>query len=295
MWQSFDSTQKPFISYDGKLPERLYRYRTVTPKNLDRIIDFEILEEGIYLAALKELNDPDEGRFLIRFAQDNERIFEHWRSLLTRAHPRLSQEHIATLAHERLQSIVASEFSAPIHVVNYVRHCLEHVVRTACFTTQSVNYSMWANYARYLDLKSVALDHAGVCIEYQCDNGWRQLTLHPVTYSDEIPVVDPMDRDEEKLVKVLYSKSREWRAEEEWRIAYLLNALPPFKEGYAANAKIQLTGAVQSVIFGIHTLPCIVEQVRERVYAARPEIQFKKVVVNPLTYTRELTTLPPNP
>jgi hypothetical protein len=86
---------------------------------------------------------------------------------------------------------------------------LERVQRVACFTTQAVNYSMWANYAKFVHPTNGPIDHGGICLEYQCDESWRNTTLHPVEYSDTVPEIDIVNRDESELIKVLYTKSRE--------------------------------------------------------------------------------------
>jgi len=59
MWTEINTDTKKFITYSGEFPDKLYRYRTVTSSNLDRIINFEILEEAIYLAGFHELNDNE--------------------------------------------------------------------------------------------------------------------------------------------------------------------------------------------------------------------------------------------
>ena len=61
-----------YIRYAGPLPASLYRYRSVSAGNIDRIIDFEIIGEAFFLAALGELNDPDEGRFRFVLEKDYE-------------------------------------------------------------------------------------------------------------------------------------------------------------------------------------------------------------------------------
>jgi len=62
MWRKVNTADKPLIIYPGELPTRLYRYRSIRPATLDRLIESEIIGEIIYLAGLKELNDPDEAR-----------------------------------------------------------------------------------------------------------------------------------------------------------------------------------------------------------------------------------------
>jgi hypothetical protein len=291
VWTQNSRSEKKIITYTGPLPEKLFRYRTITPSTLNRTIDFEILEEAIFLAGLKDLNDPDEARFLVKFVGSDQDILDYWRSALHSVRQGLSDSEIEIEARALLDKVIKSGYIPPEPVVLHTRHVLDHVLRVACFTTQPGNHSMWANYAKHVDATGKTIDHGGICLEYRCDGSWRNETLHPVEYSDAIPEVNPIERDESKLVKVLYTKSREWRCEEEWRIAYVLQATPPFQDNFAVNSKIKLEGAVASVIFGLNTPSPIIDEIRARVSAAKPGIAFKRVVRNPLTFNRELAEL----
>lgn len=294
-----DPNEKQYISYAGKLPTKLYRYRTVTPDNLDRIINFEIIEEGIYLAGLKELNDPDEGRFLIKFEGSKDDILDYLRRCVKdnlrqserSTHPELTQAEIERGARSLVDKVVQSGYIPPEHVVTYTRYVLEHVLRVACFTTHPVNYSMWANYAKFIHPTDGPMDHGGICIEYNCGEEWRNTTLHPVEYSDAIPEINPIKLDESELVKALYMKSREWRCEDEWRITSIIQAIPPFPDNLTTNSKIKLENGIVSVIFGLNTPNDIIDDIRARVTTVKSKIAFKKVVRNPQTFNRELIEL----
>ena len=87
MWRESNPSDKPLITYADELPNRLYRYRPVKPKTLDRLIDSEIIGGIIYLAGLKELNDPDEGRFLVKFDGSYSQIVDFWRKALQTTDP----------------------------------------------------------------------------------------------------------------------------------------------------------------------------------------------------------------
>ena len=293
MWREADPLDRPLITYSGKLPDRLYRYRSVNVANVDRLIDSEIIEGIIYLAGLKELNDPDEGRFLVKFDGDYARIVEFWRKALRSIDPTLDPAAIEVIANANADDVVKAGYVAPEGVANYTRHVLEHVIRIACFTELPLNYSMWTNYAKYVDPVNGIIDHAGVCIEYQCDDNWRGLNLHPVEYSDTIPELNVVERSELSLVKTLYSKSEEWRCEEEWRIMSTLQTKPPFPKNFAANSRIKLEGGVTGVLFGLNTPDSLIDEVIKRVRGANLSIAFRRVTRNPITFARQLTDLAP--
>jgi hypothetical protein len=257
------------ITYAGKLPEKVFRYRHVTHENIDRLINFEILEEGIYLAGLKDLNDPNEGRFIFKFDGTEDEIFAYWMSRLQNA----------SLAKTRTKQVLDNNFSVPDEVVEYTRYVLGHVMRVACFTIHPTNNAMWAHYAKYSDPATKPIDHGGICIEYECDEGWRDANFHPVEYSDDIPVINvlTMHKEESKAVRAMYLKSPEWQYENEWRIATTLQCQPPFPANLTVNSKIVLENGVKSVIFGLNTPDGIIERFKEQIMHLKPNMVFKQV------------------
>ena len=231
-WTERDPNQKSYLTYQGELPPSLFRYRTVRPDTVDRLIDFEIAQEGIYLSAL---NDPDEARFSVRFAGSNENIVSYFWRGIRQSQPFLSDEAVMAIAQKNFQELRGNNFVPPDYVVHDMRHSLMHVLRVACFTTSPTNFSMWANYAKHMDAGGKVTDHAGICIEYRCDESWRGSALHPVHYSDDVPEINPVEGNEEAFAKVLYMKSREWRGEQEWRISSVLQTSPPFEGAQRAH------------------------------------------------------------
>lgn len=288
MWTKANPNAKMLISYSGSFPEKLYRYRTVSSANLDRLVNFEIIDEAIYLAGLKDLNDPDEGRFLIKFEGSRTEIMEYWKEAMKSSYPAWSIAEIESEASSYTERVISSGYIIPEHVVHFTRYVLEHILRVACFTTQPVNYSMWANYAKYIHPTDGPIEHGGICLEYYCDEAWRCGNLHPVEYSDTIPEINVTKRDENELAKVVYKKSREWRCEEEWRIMSIIQSMPPFPDNLTANSKIKLENSIASVIFGLNTPKELIEEIRARVSAAKPKILFKQVVHDPTTFNRQL-------
>lgn len=290
MWIPDNGTKK-YISYDGPLPSSLYRYRSVSPKNIERLIDFEIAEEAIFLAGLKDLNDPDEGRFTINFGEDYNEILKYWQRAIARTHPELPFLDVFMQAKSNADQLVATDYLVPDGTIAYTRDVLEQLVRVACFTTQPTNYSMWANYAKQFDENGSALDHGGICIEYQCDEGWRSTTLHPVAYADLVPEISVTKEYESELVRAMYSKAREWRCENEWRITSIIDARPPFPANLTGNSQMKIAGAVQSVIFGLKATDSMMNMFISRLKPVRPNLLFKRVVRDARTFERKLALL----
>lgn len=289
LWVEDNPNESKFITYEGELPPFLYRYRSVSPSTIDRLINFEIIDEGIYLAAIKELNDPDEGRFIVKFDGTESEIEDFWRDLLKDAYTPGIQ--LNSEVKFRTRKILESNKFATKELADNIRYANEHIIRMACFTTEPVNYMMWANYARYINESNQSIDHGGICIEYICDESFRNTTLHPVIYTDEMPVINILRRIESDLVLASYKKTREWRGESEWRIVLVIQTNAPFAENYALNAKIRIENSIKSIIFGVKTPEAIIREVVTRVKAVRPEIKFKKVTRNNLTFSREIKNI----
>jgi hypothetical protein len=293
MWTPIDTQSKKLVNYLGELPTHLYRYRSLSLDKLDRLIDEEIIEEIIFLAGLADLNDPDEGRFTLNFQGSRDEIFEYWLKAIKAHEPHLSEKEREAKANSNTDELIRNNFQAPQRVITQTRYALENVIRVACFTTQFKNYSMWANYAKYIDRKdnSCDLGHGGICIEYTCDDGWRHLGLHPVEYTDIVPDLKVTDRNEVELVKAVYTKAREWRGEDEWRVMSILQTLPPFPTNFTANSKIKLEDSIQSVIFGMNTPNDLINEISSRVRVKKPTIAFKRVIRDPITFTRTVVDL----
>lgn len=293
MWTPIDTQSKKLMNYLGVLPTHLYRYRSLSLDTLDRLIDEEIIDETIFLAGLTDLNDPDEGRFTLNFQGSRDEILEYWRTALKSFYPHLSAYEIEIMANSNTDELIANNFQIPERLITNTRCTLESVIRVACFTTQFLNYSMWANYAKYIDRKDNNFDrgHAGICIEYKCDDSWRHTGLHPVEYTETIPDLRIISRNETELVKAVYMKAPEWRSEDEWRMMSVLQTLPPFPTNFTANSKIKLEDSIQSVIFGMNTPNDLIDEIYSRVRVKKPKIAFKRVIRDPITFIRTAVDL----
>lgn len=293
MWTPIGTQPNKLIAYKGEFPTHLYRYRSLSSNTLDRLIDFEIIEESIFLAGLGDLNDPDEGRFTLNFQGTRDEILDYWRKSIISTSPHLTASKIEIIANSNTDELIANNFQIPDRVITYTRNTLADAIRVACFTTQFKNYSMWANYAKYIDRQDNTCDlgHGGICIEYLCDDSWRDTCLHPVEYTDTIPDLRIISRSESELVKAVYTKASEWRGEEEWRMMLVLQALPPFPSNFRANSKIKLEDRVKSVIFGMNTPNNLIEEISNRVRVKKPKITFKRMIKDPTSFLRTVVDL----
>ena len=105
MWKEIDWSDG-YITYSGELPNYLYRYRSINMQSIDRLMDFELCEETIYLAGLNELNDPNEGRLSVRFSENISDIKSFFFESMEDQYPNISQRRIYKIIEIRLDKFL---------------------------------------------------------------------------------------------------------------------------------------------------------------------------------------------
>lgn len=277
----------PYFIHQGPIPETLYRYRSLTSRDQYRNVLSEILNEQVYLASMKSLNDPDEGRLRIEFKKDTSAIYSYFYSSEIE---RLGHVRASRLAADRVAELVSTGYRLPVGVARIMRAEFGRRIRIACFTTLPTNFLMWANYAT-LCSHANNIGHAGICIEYAVSEDWRLHPFGPVTYTDVVPVYDPTTRDESALVKTYYMKSPEWSGESEWRITYVITGELRNDADANRHAMLRLPQSVRAVIFGMNTPLNIREKIIRDVRRVAPHIQFRYLHQDQHLVAREIRNL----
>ncbi len=291
MWEKLNPDAEPLLKHSTPFPEFLYRYRSISPRTIERTIDFEIINESIFLAGLDDLNDPDEGRFIIQFEGSRRDIYRYCLKALETTAANIPIGDRIQIAKQRATEIFSAGMQPTADRVHELRQAIGKTLRVACFTTLPTNYSMWANYAKHMREDASSIDHGGICIEYRPDESWKTINLGPVVYSDDVPRVNPALRNEADIVSTVYKKSLEWRSESEWRVFMRIDCLPPFPKNLNTNSKIRIEGGVTGIIFGLKTPDEVVREVSRRAREKHPKISLRRLVHDPLTYRRVLLDL----
>ncbi len=97
------------LKFEGTLPSILYRYRKVKIDELERLIEFEVINECVFLAGIGQLNDPDEGRIRWVLDESNEAIYEYIKEVITKQNPFMSRVAIKVEAKKITNRIIAEE------------------------------------------------------------------------------------------------------------------------------------------------------------------------------------------
>jgi hypothetical protein len=80
----------------------------------------------------------------------------------------------------------------------------------SCFSELNNNMLMWAHYAN---------NHHGLCLGFDVGDNPEDLGYYKVNYLNEYPEIDfEQVYHKDGLLKILWSKSKDWEYEKEWRI-----------------------------------------------------------------------------
>jgi hypothetical protein len=268
------------LKFEGTLPPVLYRYRKVKIDELERLIEFEVVDEAVFLAGIGQLNDPDEGR--IRWVLDGsqEIIYEHLKEVITKQNPTMSRVAIKREAQETARTIMTEGRVIRPSIIEQFNSFISNLVRVACFTTHPVNKPMWSHYGNLIDgLRT--LEHGGICIEYNCGESWRHMGLCPVSYSSDRPSINMIGSDHERglqLTKAMFFKDSRWGYEDEWRIAAYMEKNAFYPANLEINSRLQFPNCILSVIFGLNAPDNMIERVRNILNAHGRNVPLKRIV-----------------
>ncbi len=223
------------------IPNRLYRYRTVTDENLQYRKN-EIVEGELYLSHPDELNDPFEGCSLLQSTKpdiyaDKSTYMEYYR--LQGKEDEVKEifadenwfEKLIAYTVESVDGKISKDKSREA-LINVMCHAFEQfnsdlnttirkMNRVACFTTNPKNLPMWNHYT---------YGHKGICLEYDTSlisNVFYINRLYPVKYVDRLPDMTYLmvHRKNPKFTMfdiMSINKLNDWSYEDEWRM--VLNA-----------------------------------------------------------------------
>ena len=273
------------LKFDGTLPPFLYRYRKIEIDKLERLIEFEVVEEAVFLAGIGQLNDPDEGR--VRWILDGpqEAIYEQLKGVITKQNPTMSRVAIKRQAHETTKTIIEEGRVIRPSIINQFNLFISNLVRVACFTTHPANKPMWSHYGKFID-GSNTIEHGGICIEYNCGENWRDAGLYPVSYSLDRPFINMIGSEYERglqLTKAMFVKDPKWSYEDEWRIVAYMEMNSSYPANLDINSKLQFEDGVSSVIFGLNAKDNIIEHVHNILHAHGRNVPLKKIIRDPST------------
>jgi hypothetical protein len=216
------------------VPKYLYKYR---PMNLHTIKIFE--SHKIWAPCLINLNDPFDGNIVYNKSITGKEFKEFILGYLKKEDS--SDEEIQMVIDDFLDG---NEDFKP-GKIEQLHKGIDSSLRAyerygvVCLSEHPDNLLMWTHYCS---------EHKGICIEFEKTPGTpmdQSNVCFKMRYSISYPSVSVLDyynlKDEEAVKKTLFTKSSEWKYEDEWR--YIES------EG---NKECDLPGRISSIIFGLN-------------------------------------------
>jgi hypothetical protein len=185
-----NNNPKQMDYYFLKAPSKLFRYRSDSDKSLESLIN-----NKIWMATPKELNDPFECRFEFDLKKIEEEMYMECSELRGKDEKNIIDRKIA----EKLRI-----FEGTLNSYKKLRNNLY----MACFSERNDSILMWSHYANF---------HKGFCIEYSRESliiKYKR-TINPIIYDDNR--VNIWDINDDSWHKVILTKAFDWEYEKEYR------------------------------------------------------------------------------
>jgi len=226
------------VSYD-KLPEILFKYRSWSePYDSGRFQRKLLTHNQIYLSSANQFNDPFDFSLPINFdikEYTRENIVKKTFLAMKREFPDQPNEVILKEAKGRYDSGIFND--------NYWKQIAEiekqeaYKIGIFCLSKKKNDLLMWAHYADW---------HKGYCVGIQKSELSKHFIndalLQPIYYKTKFPLYKFINPDPDQHIQRLFTKSRHWAYEKEYR----------FIKADSAGTTIELNNeAIKEIILGL--------------------------------------------
>lgn len=203
---------------NAELPQILYKYRNWKDKYHKRLI----INNELYFSSIDQFNDPFDSIVPLSFELiPKEKVRKKYFKYLKYLNPNLNREHRKLLTKLYIKS---AEFYNPERQKWHKKYQIKYRIKEYgifSLSSEKDNIIMWSHYSD---------SHRGYCIGYYRDKIMElrqkiwienkiQFNIHKVEYKNEYPKYDPtFMTNEEMIIKPLYTKSKDWKYENEYRL-----------------------------------------------------------------------------
>ena len=209
----------------ASIPSKIYKFQSFESEySIENLKNSEV-----WFSKPKGLNDPFDCDILVNFmdTDNKEKMLEffekyYFKNLRKSGKEKVEvEEEISTFKRQHFPngkpdqkaSAVAKELFQEFSQKQKESYANMGV---GCFTTELANILMWSHYAN---------GHRGFCLEFDTELFLSSAripdkNLMKVIYSDSYPMLSPTDWYESprRLLEPLYTKSKDWISEQEWRL-----------------------------------------------------------------------------
>ena len=244
---------------------KLYKYRSLSSTTLTNLANNEL-----FFASSDSFNDPFDCRARKEYEFENDNDFiEKW-SVLEASQQNISIEEAKVFVEEINSDLERKEEYLKEKSSLFQKQVLQSF-GVCSFSCVNDDILMWSHYAD---------SHRGICLEFNREPGNILEHARPIDYpdSDDFPYIDywlgPTDEQIDELVKVILTKSKHWKYENEWRV---IQRPTDIVENYKGHPFSYTEETLTGVIFGHrvkekerHTVERILSSHSVEYYEAKP-------------------------
>lgn len=225
-------------------PALLYKYTSVN--NIRYLLDV-VAENNLYFSSPFDFNDPFDCRPVISVGTTRQQIVKSKKNLSValRYGNDIDKQYSKDLASEVVKIKINRE------LWDNLFHEEIDKKGVCCFTTKKDNLLMWSHYAD---------SHKGVCYEF--DTQFLP-GLVPIIYSSEYPIIRLYDKNSYR--NAIFTKSKDWSYEEEWRMVAKWKGLFPINQN-----------ALKSIIIGCKASLEVQSEIETIIEKRYPEVKIFK-------------------
>jgi len=187
----------------------LYKYRSMSSKCNERIFT----HNEIYFPSPSEFNDPFDCKIQCTMNGSDEDFKKFYGDIIKDQYPLWNQ---AKRTGAVLEIINSEMHRNPEYHKSNTQKAIElytSPLGVFCLSAVNDNILMWSHYC---------YGHTGFCIEFEVNEKTIPFKdAKPVLYPNQYPIIDYFSAtDQEKLNGLLFTKSKHWSYEKEWRIVF---------------------------------------------------------------------------
>ena len=174
--------------------QTLYKFKSLSTTEELKHARSLIHDSEIYFSSPLDFNDPFECRPRFRIGKTEKDKEDYFRNKLN-VEP--TPEVMDKIDYSRVRE-------------NNLKKLKELRVGMCCFSKTKYEILMYSHYASA---------HQGFCLEFEVPNEDSFFgRIRKVDYSNEYPIVDLTESDEDQMERTFLYKSKKWKYEKEWRM-----------------------------------------------------------------------------
>jgi Protein of unknown function (DUF2971) len=253
------------------VPARFCRYRSLSGQSADRVRE-SILHCKHFFASPLSFNDPFDCKPNFELRGTNAELQKYYEGLVARYMPQIGRDARRAEARRRV-SDPAFDPRLPGNMDGFRRMYHETVtshVGVMCLSEAHDDILMWSHYAD---------SHRGVCLVFDPADPFFA-TAQPVHYREERPSVNPLVHSHDQMLdSAMFTKSKHWSYEREWRILQ-------YKNG--AGVYTVPKHALVQVVLGAEVNAENEEKIRQWVSEAPATISIVSATLSPVKFKVEI-------